>query len=65
LGGCLDYPNKKYNKKRSTSMMAWCFISAASADGARFVYAEDINGDGAADILVASMNDKKVRLFLI
>jgi len=39
-------------------------LITANADGQSLVYAEDMNGDGAADILVASMNDDKVRLFL-
>jgi len=39
-------------------------LVTASADGAAYVYAKDMNGDGAADVLVASMNDDKVRLFL-
>ena len=39
-------------------------LITASADGASSVYATDVNGDGFVDILVASVSDDKVRLFL-
>ena len=39
-------------------------LITASADNARSVYATDVNGDGAVDILVASLTDDIVRLFL-
>jgi len=39
-------------------------LITASADYPHSVYATDVNGDGAVDILVASANDDKVRLFL-
>ena len=39
-------------------------LITASADGAHSVYATDVNGDGFVDILVASLFDDKVRLFL-
>ena len=39
-------------------------VITSSADGAHSVYAADLNGDSFVDVLVASLHDDSVRLFL-
>ena len=38
-------------------------VISTSADGARSVYVEDVNGDGNMDVLSASFNDSKIAWF--